>query len=221
MRPERARRGTDDGLGTGPESEAGGRGDWYGKIKLHLTRDGSRRHIRRSHEAHPLKGTSWFPHRRGARFVTLGAPPDIRTDCRRRADRVCIACRDPGPRPARESLPKRGARALRRRHGDPCFRCVGGGLRGSPCAGSVQPVVKPVVADAGDVVEPGPEPETVNGQPPPGSRSTNVDSLGHSLLYAGLERHAARPGETPVSTRATTSPRSWATLALILHTVSL
>jgi type IV secretory pathway protease TraF len=45
----------------------------------------------------------------------------------------------------------------------------------------VQPVLKPVVAVAGDVVEVGLEAVTVNGRPLPGSSSAAVDSLGRTL----------------------------------------
>ena len=57
------------GLGAGPEvnrrrardgtrgSEVEGPGDWYSKIKLHLT-CGSQHRFERSHEAPPLWGTS-------------------------------------------------------------------------------------------------------------------------------------------------------------------
>src|SRR5947207_13204958 len=44
-----------------------------------------------------------------------------------------------------------------------------------PCVGGVQPVIKPVVAVAGDVVALGPEAVIVNGQRLPGSSSADVD----------------------------------------------
>jgi conjugative transfer signal peptidase TraF len=52
--------------------------------------------------------------------------------------------------------------------------------RGS-CAGGVQPVLKPVIAVAGDVVELGPDGVAVNGQRLPDSASADVDSVGRAL----------------------------------------
>jgi conjugative transfer signal peptidase TraF len=46
-----------------------------------------------------------------------------------------------------------------------------GYLEAGPCVGGVQPVIKPVVALAGDVVELGPEAVVINGQRLPGSSS--------------------------------------------------
>ena len=43
-----------------------------------------------------------------------------------------------------------------------------GYLLPGPCPGGVQPVLKPVVAVAGDIVELGPETVVVNGYRPPG-----------------------------------------------------
>jgi hypothetical protein len=77
----------------------------YGKIKLHFTRDGSRRRSRRSREARPLCGTSWSRPRRGAGSVSPRVPSDMRTGRPGRANRGRTACRDPWPRPTRESLP--------------------------------------------------------------------------------------------------------------------
>jgi hypothetical protein len=49
---QRARRGTDDRLGTGPAGEGQGeRWRWYGKIKSHFTRVGSTRCFGRNREA--------------------------------------------------------------------------------------------------------------------------------------------------------------------------
>src|SRR5204862_293156 len=57
----------DDGLGKGSRGEGlGGRGGEYSKIKLHLTRDASRRRDVPSREARPFWGTSCFPDRGGA-----------------------------------------------------------------------------------------------------------------------------------------------------------
>jgi len=82
-----------------------------------------------------------------------------------------------------------------------------GYLRPGPCAGGVQPVLKTVVAVAGDVVEIEPEAVTVNGQRLPGSSSAAVDSLGRPLPRAGWGRHVVGAEELwLVSTRA---PNSW------------
>jgi conjugative transfer signal peptidase TraF len=53
-----------------------------------------------------------------------------------------------------------------------------GYLGAGSCAGGVQPVLKPVIAVAGDVVELGPEGVAVNGQRLPASASADVDSVG-------------------------------------------
>ena len=75
------------------------------------------------------------------------------------------------------------------------------------CVGGVQPVIKPVVAVAGDVVELGPEAVIVNGQPLPGSSSAELDSLGLSLSHAVWGRHVVGADEFwLVSTRV---PNSW------------
>ena len=82
-----------------------------------------------------------------------------------------------------------------------------GYLGPGPCAGGVQPVLKPVVAIAGDVVEIGPEAVTVNGRPLPGSSSAVVDSLGRALPHAPWGRYLVGAGELwLVSTRV---PNSW------------
>jgi conjugative transfer signal peptidase TraF len=82
-----------------------------------------------------------------------------------------------------------------------------GYLGPGPCAGGVQPVIKPVVALAGDVVELGPEAVIVNGQPLLGSSSAGVDSLGLSLSHAVWGRHVVGADEFwLVSTRV---PNSW------------
>jgi hypothetical protein len=47
-------------------------------------------------------------------------PPNTRAGCRRRADRGRTACRDPWPRPARDS-PEGAALAVPRRHGKPAI----------------------------------------------------------------------------------------------------
>jgi len=65
-----------------------------GKIKSHLTCDGSQHRFGRSDEAHLLWGTSRFPNCQCVRSVSPRAPPDIQTGCRPRADRGRTACRD-------------------------------------------------------------------------------------------------------------------------------
>src|SRR5436309_13935283 len=64
-----------------------------------------------------------------------------------------------------------------------------GYLGAGPCIGGVQPVIKPVVALAGDVVELGPEAVIVNGQRLPGSSSAKVDGLGLLLSHRVWGRH--------------------------------
>jgi conjugative transfer signal peptidase TraF len=82
-----------------------------------------------------------------------------------------------------------------------------GYLWSGPCVGSVQPIVKPVVALAGDVAELGPEAVIVNGQRLPGSSSADVDSLGLPLPHAVWGRHVVAADEFwLVSTRV---PNSW------------
>ena len=81
--------GTDDGLGKGSRGEGlGGRGGGYSKIKLHLTRDASRRGDRPSREARSSWGTSCFPDRGGAGSVSRRVPSAVRPRYRRRAERV-------------------------------------------------------------------------------------------------------------------------------------
>ena len=75
------------------------------------------------------------------------------------------------------------------------------------CVGGVQPVIKPVVAVAGDVVEFGPEAVIVNGQPLPGSSSTELDSLGLSLSHAVWGRHEVGADEFWLV--STCVPNSW------------
>jgi conjugative transfer signal peptidase TraF len=82
-----------------------------------------------------------------------------------------------------------------------------GYLGAGSCVGGVQPVIKPVVALAGDVVELGPEAVVVNGQRLPGSSSAKVDSLGLSLSHAVWGRHVVGADEFwLVSTHV---PNSW------------
>src|SRR3989454_6928066 len=56
-----------------------------------------------------------------------------------------------------------------------------GYLGAGPCVGGVQPVIKPIVALADDVVELGPEAVVINGQRLLGSSSADVDSAGLPL----------------------------------------
>jgi conjugative transfer signal peptidase TraF len=78
--------------------------------------------------------------------------------------------------------------------------------RGS-CAGGVRPVLKPVVAIAGDVVELGRDGVAVNGQRLPDSASADADSVGRALPHPVRGRHLVAPGELwLVSTRV---PNSW------------
>jgi len=70
-----------------------------------------------------------------------------------------------------------------------------GYLWSGPCVGGVQPIVKPVVALAGDVVALGPEAVIVNGQRLPGSSSADVDSLGLPLPHAVWGRHVVTADE--------------------------
>jgi conjugative transfer signal peptidase TraF len=82
-----------------------------------------------------------------------------------------------------------------------------GYLGPGPCAGGVQPVLKRVVAGAGDVVEIGPEAVTVNGQRLPDSSTVASDSLGRDLQHVAWGRHVVGLDELwLVSTRV---PNSW------------
>ena len=82
-----------------------------------------------------------------------------------------------------------------------------GYLGPGPCAGGVQPVLKPVVAVAGDVVEIGPEAVTVNGQRLPSSSSAASDSLGRQLPHVAWGRYVVAADQIwLVSTRV---PNSW------------
>ncbi len=75
------------------------------------------------------------------------------------------------------------------------------------CAGGVQPMLKRVVAAAGDVVEIGPEAVTVNGQRLPDSSTAASDSLGRELPHVTWGRHVVGLDELwLVSTRV---PNSW------------
>jgi len=82
-----------------------------------------------------------------------------------------------------------------------------GYLLPGPCPGGVQPVLKPVVAVADDVVELGPEAVIVNGCRLPGSRSAAVDGLGYPLPHAAWGRHVV--GADEVWVVSTWVPNSW------------
>src|SRR5438445_7252036 len=64
-----------------------------------------------------------------------------------------------------------------------------GYLGAGACVGGVQPVIKSVLALAGDVVELGPEAVVINGEHLPGSSSADVDGLALPLPPAGWGRH--------------------------------
>lgn len=68
-----------------------------------------------------------------------------------------------------------------------------GYLGPGPGAGGVQPVVKPVVAVAGDVVEVGARAVVVNGQSFPGSASATVDRLDRPAPHAVWGRASSGP----------------------------
>jgi conjugative transfer signal peptidase TraF len=70
-----------------------------------------------------------------------------------------------------------------------------GYLGPGPCAGGVQPVLKPVVAVAGDVVQIGPEAVTVNGQRLASSSTAASDSLGRELPHVAWGRHVVGADE--------------------------
>src|SRR2546425_12365323 len=81
-----------------------------------------------------------------------------------------------------------------------------------PCVGGVQPVLKPVVAVAGDAVELGREAVVVNGQRLPGSSSAAVDSLGLPLPHTGWGRHVVAADD--VWLVSTPAPNSWGSRCL-------
>jgi len=76
-----------------------------------------------------------------------------------------------------------------------------------PCQGGVQPVLKPVVATGGDVVELGPQAVVVNGYRLPASRSAAVDALGYPLPHAAWGRHVV--GADEIWVVSTLVPNSW------------
>lgn len=81
-----------------------------------------------------------------------------------------------------------------------------GYLGRGPCAGAVQPVLKPVVAVAGDVVDIGSEAVTVNGQALSNSSTAATDSLDRALPHAAWGRYVVGTDELwLVSTRVRNS----------------
>ena len=82
-----------------------------------------------------------------------------------------------------------------------------GYLRPGPCPGGAEPVLKPVVAVAGDVVELSPHGIAVNGTSLAESASASVDSNERPLAHATWGRHVVGADELwLVSTRV---PNSW------------
>ena len=82
-----------------------------------------------------------------------------------------------------------------------------GYLGPGPCAGGVQPVLKPVVAVAGDVVRVGSEAVTVNGERLPGSSTAASDSLGRELPHMAWGRYVV--GVDELWLISTHVPNSW------------
>lgn len=82
-----------------------------------------------------------------------------------------------------------------------------GYLGPGPCAGGAEPVLKPIVAVAGDVVELGPQAVVVNGQRLPRSASAVVDRLGRPLHHAMWGRHVVAADELWLI--STGVPNSW------------
>lgn len=80
-------------------------------------------------------------------------------------------------------------------------------LRPGPCVGDVQPVLKHVVALAGDAVEIRRDMVIVNGQSLPASPTSSTDSLGRPLPHAPWGRYVLGAAELwLLSTRV---PNSW------------
>ena len=82
-----------------------------------------------------------------------------------------------------------------------------GYLGPGPCAGEAEPVLKPIVAVAGDIVELSPQAVVVNGDSLPGSASASVDRLGRPLQHAIWGRHVVAADELWLIT--TGVPNSW------------
>jgi|SRR5215470_7555379 len=82
-----------------------------------------------------------------------------------------------------------------------------GYLRPGPCPGGTQPILKPVVAVSGDVVDVSSHGMTVNGASLTDSTSAPFDSSGRSLAHATWGRHVVGADQLwLVSTRV---PNSW------------
>ena len=82
-----------------------------------------------------------------------------------------------------------------------------GYLGPGPCPGGAEPILKPVVAVSGDVVDLSPHGVAVNGTSLPESESASVDSNGRPLAHAAWGRHVVGADELwLVSTRV---PNSW------------
>lgn len=82
-----------------------------------------------------------------------------------------------------------------------------GYLGPGPCAGGAEPVLKPIVAVSGDVVELGPQAVVVNGDSLPGSASASLDRSGRPLPHAIWGRHVVAADE--VWLISTGVPNSW------------
>ena len=82
-----------------------------------------------------------------------------------------------------------------------------GYLRPGPCPGGAEPILKPVVAVSGDVVDLSPHSVAVNGTSLPDSQSASIDSNGRPLAHATPGRHVVGADQLwLVSTRV---PNSW------------
>jgi conjugative transfer signal peptidase TraF len=82
-----------------------------------------------------------------------------------------------------------------------------GYLRPGPCPGGAQPILKPVVAVSGDVVDLSPHGVAVNGTSLPESESASIDSSGRPLAHAMWGRYVVGADQLwLVSTRV---PNSW------------
>jgi conjugative transfer signal peptidase TraF len=79
-----------------------------------------------------------------------------------------------------------------------------GYLRPGPCPGGAEPILKPVVAVSGDVVDLSPHRVAVNGTSLPDSQSASIDSNGRPLAHATPGRHVV--GRRPAVAREHTSP---------------
>jgi conjugative transfer signal peptidase TraF len=80
-------------------------------------------------------------------------------------------------------------------------------LRPGPCPGGAEPILKPVVAVSGDVVDLSPQGVAVNGTSLPESESASIDSNGRPLGHAMWGRYVVGADQLwLVSTRV---PNSW------------